>query len=313
MRQSILIVDDMKQNREILGMMFQDTFEILEAENGYEAMCCIRENYDMLAAVLLDVVMPEMDGFEVLEHMRDEAITEVLPVVLITAEEPGIAARRGYALGALDILTKPFDPVVIKKRVENIIELGSRKKEFKKLKNEAENDALTGIFNRKAMEDRIGDILTNSETRCGALCFIDVDNFKTINDSFGHLYGDEVLKQMAENLKNCALPGDVVGRIGGDEFMIFFRNYPSEERLKQKIAGICENFRRYTAEGQITGSIGVARYPQDGDCYGVLFCKADQALYHLKRSGKDGYQFYNESCTSLPFQSVLAQIEGEMK
>lgn len=313
MRQSILIVDDMEQNRKILGMMFQDSFEILEAENGYEAMCCIRENQDVLAAVLLDVVMPVMDGLEVLEHMQDEALTEALPVVLIAAEEPGIAARRGYALGALDILTRPFDPVVIKRRVENIIELGIHKREFKKLKNEAENDALTGIFNRKAMEDRIGGILNNPETQCGALCFIDVDNFKTINDSFGHLYGDEVLKQMAENLKSCALPGDAVGRIGGDEFMIFFRNYSSVERLKQKIAGICENFRRYTAEGQITGSIGVARYPEDGNCYGILFCKADQALYHLKRSGKDGYQFYDESCTSLPFQSVLTQVEGETK
>ena len=120
MRQSILIVDDMEQNRKILGMMFQDTFEILEAENGYEAMCCIRENQDVLAAVLLDVVMPVMDGLEVLEHMQDEALTEALPVVLIAAEEPGIAARRGYALGALDILTRPFDPVVIKRRVENL-------------------------------------------------------------------------------------------------------------------------------------------------------------------------------------------------
>lgn len=311
MRRSILIVDDIKQNREILGMMFQDTFEILEAENGYEAMCCMRENRDVLAAVLLDVMMPVMDGFEVLKHMQDEALTEALPVVLITAEEPGTAARRGYALGALDILTKPFDPVVIKRRVKNIIELGSRKEEYIKLKNEAENDALTGIFNRKAMEDRVGELLNNPETRCGALCFIDVDNFKTINDSFGHLYGDEVLKQMAENLKSCALPGDVVGRIGGDEFMIFFRNYPSEERLEQKITGICENFRRYTAERPITGSIGVARYPEDGDCYGILFCKADQAFYHLKRSGKDGYQFYNEDCTSLPFQSMLTRVKGE--
>ncbi|WP_195267031.1 diguanylate cyclase [Eubacterium sp. 1001713B170207_170306_E7] len=313
MRQSILIVDDMEQNRKILGMMFQDTFEILEAENGYEAMCCIHKNQDMLAAVLLDVVMPVMDGFEVLEHLQDEALTEVLPVVLITAEEPGMAARRGYALGALDILTKPFDPVVIKRRVSNIIELGSRKKEFKKLKNEAENDVLTGIFNRKAMEDRIGTMLCNPETRCGALCFIDVDNFKTINDSFGHLYGDEVLKRMAENLKSCALPGDAVGRIGGDEFMIFFRNYPSEEQLEQKIANICENFRRYTAGGQITGSIGVARYPEDGDGYGVLFSKADQALYHLKRSGKDGYQFYSKDCSSLPFQSVLTCVDDEVE
>lgn len=311
MRQSILIVDDIKQNREVLGMMFQDTFEILEAENGDEAMCCIREKKGELAAVLLDVMMPVMDGFEVLEHMRDEALIDALPVVLITAEEPGMAARRGYALGALDILTKPFDPVVIKKRVQNIIELRNRKEEFKKLKDEAENDALTGIYNRKATEERIEKLLNDPETRRGALCFIDVDNFKTINDSFGHLYGDEVLKQMAENLKSCALPGDAVGRIGGDEFMIFLRNYPSEEQLKQKIAGICGNFRRYTAGGQITGSIGVARYPDDGDCYGVLFCKADQALYHLKRSGKDGYQFYNEDCTSLPFQSLLTSVEGE--
>mgnify|MGYP005802154403 CR=1 FL=1 len=123
MRQAILIADDIEMNRAILRTFFEDTYEILEAANGAEALHQIHEGRDSLAAVLLDIVMPEMDGFQVLEALQGDELLQRVPIFLITAENSQMAIRRGYALGAVDFIVKPFMPEMIRQRMANVIEL----------------------------------------------------------------------------------------------------------------------------------------------------------------------------------------------
>ena len=124
-RQTILIVDDVELNRAILHMVFEEEFQILEAGNGAEALAAIDAHPGGLAAVLLDVVMPVMDGFQVLEELGKRGLLEQLPVFLITAENDPNVLKRGYDLGAVDIIEKPITPYFIKRRIGNVIQLNN--------------------------------------------------------------------------------------------------------------------------------------------------------------------------------------------
>ena len=124
-RQTILIVDDVEMNRAILDATFSEDYRILEAENGKQAMELIMEQQDRLAAILLDVVMPVMDGFEVLEEMQKLELTHKIPVFLITAENSQEVLKRGYELGVVDIIGKPIIPFFIRRRIGNVIRLNN--------------------------------------------------------------------------------------------------------------------------------------------------------------------------------------------
>ena len=132
-KQTILIVDDVELNRAILAELFSDIYHILEAENGREALDILEKDIDQVVMVLLDIVMPVMDGFEVLQEMTDRKLIEQVPVILITSENSDRAALQGYQLGVSDIINKPFNPEVVKRRVANVIELFMHKSNLEKL------------------------------------------------------------------------------------------------------------------------------------------------------------------------------------
>lgn len=138
-RQTILIVDDVEMNRAILEATFSEDYNILEAENGKQALDIIRSRQDCLAAILLDVVMPVMDGFGVLENMQELGLTGKIPVFLITAENSQDVLKRGYDLGVVDIIGKPIIPFFIRRRIGNVIRLNSIVNEQEEiLRNQAE-------------------------------------------------------------------------------------------------------------------------------------------------------------------------------
>ena len=179
-----------------------------------------------------------------------------------------------------------------------------QKRETLRLREQAERDLLTGLYNHVTTTELIDKaILESSPEQRHALFVIDIDNFKTVNDKLGHLYGDEVLEEIALKLKEQFREEDVVGRIGGDEFVVFLKNIPSQKILSLKSRILNDLFRGTQSDGKVvcpfSCSVGVALYPRDGRNYHELFHKADIAMYAAKRSGKDRFRFYSEDLETI--------------
>ncbi len=190
-----------------------------------------------------------------------------------------------------------------------LINIQKQKKRNLQLQKAADSDPLTGILNRQAMQKKVSHLLRTRQIHAGAIGFIDLDNFKTVNDSYGHMFGDEVLKRVAVVLRSILRETDYIGRIGGDEFIVFFREISTREALERKLEQMCESLRQNVDGCHVSVSIGASRYPEDGDTYDVLLHKADQALYMSKRMGKNGFQIYDEACGNKPFRSLLSGMD----
>lgn len=160
----------------------------------------------------------------------------------------------------------------------------------------AQNDPLTGVLNRQTFADKIDRLLEEAAPEpLIALLMLDLDGFKLINDSFGHEVGDSTLIDAAQTLRSVVRHGDLVGRLGGDEFIVCLNGIQNRTDAARKAKQICNALRRaFSAEIQLSASIGVAVYPYDGDDFASLYHKADLALYHVKATGKDNYIFYDE-------------------
>ncbi|MFR5647053.1 MAG: diguanylate cyclase domain-containing protein [Bilophila wadsworthia] len=156
---------------------------------------------------------------------------------------------------------------------------------------------MTGLSNRKRIEEQIAQALEDDKENGAAFLFIDVDNFKAVNDTLGHMFGDEVLRHVASEIRRTVRTSDIVGRVGGDEFIVFLRNIRSLDAISKKAGEICAAFKSKYSEaiphGGISCSVGIALYPGDGACYEDLMHKADQALYAAKEKGKNCFAFYD--------------------
>lgn len=166
------------------------------------------------------------------------------------------------------------------------------------MRRKSQIDNLTRLYNKGAVKLLIDDALANSNaTQKHALICIDIDNFKNVNDSFGHLFGDEVLIDMSKKIKHLFRSSDILGRFGGDEFILMVRDLPDVDFVKDKVARLCDTIRHTyrigNVEQTVSASIGVSIYPQDGMSYEQLYDRADKASYIVKRNGKDGYMFYS--------------------
>lgn len=195
--------------------------------------------------------------------------------------------------------------------IGKLTNIHAAKMETKRLREQASTDPLTGLSNRKATEERVADYLRPDLMRSGAILFLDVDRFKVVNDTYGHQMGDETLQRIAGALRSLFRSTDVIGRIGGDEFVIFLGNVELPEAEK-KADQVCQLFRTgISQEGKfcgVSGSIGISQYPQDGRTYSQLLSRADKALYHAKRAGKDQYAVYEPGMDHLKYQSMLSEV-----
>lgn len=183
--------------------------------------------------------------------------------------------------------------------VKNIDE---QKREEIALKFRSERDALTGLYNKGYTEKTVRDVLAELDMeRYHALMIVDIDSFKNINDTYGHMLGDQVLRECSRRIKYLFRSGDIIGRVGGDEFFICVRNISGNTLAEEKAFDICQSLRESFRFGDVaidlSCSLGAALYPQDGDGFDELYRKADLALYEAKRRGKNGYCFYDDSLT----------------
>ena len=281
----ILVVDDCADNIELM-------LEILR-EAGYtdvtstmlpEQVCPLHRQhcYDL---ILLDLQMPELNGFQVMKGLKEIEQGGYLPVLALTAQPSfKIAALEA---GARDFISKPFDLLEVHKRIHNMLEVRLLYKEL------ALHDPLTGLPNRRLLEDRIATTLQHAarQQHKAAVMYLDLDGFKAINDTHGHAYGDEILKMVAQRLVGSSRRDDTVARVGGDEFVIVMGDIGSLNDAKEPAAKLIEVIAApYEVNGmtlRLSTSIGIAIYPDDADDVNALIAVADGALYEAKRSGKN--------------------------
>jgi diguanylate cyclase (GGDEF)-like protein len=293
----ILVVDDSPDNIELME-------EILRAE-GYtcvsstmlpEQVCPLhrQHNYDL---ILLDLQMPGLNGFQVMKGLKEIEHGGYLPVLALTAQPSfKIAALEA---GARDFISKPFDLLEVHKRIHNMLEVRLLYKElaqYSKTQQElALHDALTGLPNRRLLEDRIATTLqhANRNHHKAAIMYIDLDGFKAINDTYGHAYGDEVLKTIAKRLLDCSRKEDTVARLGGDEFMVVLSEVQGLADAQGPAAKIVEAVSEPIFINDLTlglsTSIGISIYPDDAETVDSLISIADYALYEAKRGGKNRF------------------------
>lgn len=179
----------------------------------------------------------------------------------------------------------------------------------------AQRDQLTGLYHKAATEGKIKEALRMRREQDApfALLIVDVDNFKNVNDRLGHLYGDAVLTQLAEHLEGLFRPEDVVGRIGGDEFFVFLKNYGSTDSLKACANEICAQFHKTYSEGDafvtISASIGISICTRAGQSFDSLYREADAALYDAKARGKNTFSFYTSDLNA-DYISTRTEIDS---
>lgn len=171
--------------------------------------------------------------------------------------------------------------------------------ELMEIKSRAMTDSLTKAQNRMTFEENVQFTLSNCKNESHALFFIDLDDFKYINDNFGHGFGDFVLKSLADRIRNRVQKHDFIGRVGGDEFLVLMKDIEDIGTIRKRADQLLEDLRSEYSDGEnahtVKVSIGVARYPMDGHNYDELYRKADKALYHSKALGKDISTLYTES------------------
>lgn len=289
---TLLIVDDEKQNRTLLTELLQDDYQIILAKNGAQALERAEERAPDL--ILLDVLMPEMDGYAVIQALKSNDVTRNIPVIFISALDSPTDEERGLELGAVDYIAKPFHPPIVRVRVKNHLKSVHQRRLLEHL---ALIDSLTEIPNRR----RFTAIYAQEWRRClrnhasFSLLVIDVDRFKAFNDSYGHAAGDLVLKRVAQTLQAALKrPGDFVARYGGEEFAIILPEIdaPGAQMLAEQIRAQVEEMHipHAAASGVpwLTISIGGATtLPKESDVDSEFFCRADSRLYDAKHAGRN--------------------------
>ncbi len=304
----VLIVDDSAMNRLALSRILQDEYKVTGVSSGKELFNVLEETDPKL--ILLDVIMPDMDGFEVIAKLKSSDEYSKIPVIFITGLNDPASEEKGLQMGAIDYITKPFKSNVVMARVRAYVQLYEFIKQTEML---GQNDGLTGLYNKKMTEQQIRKQLASRPTlKCGALMVIDVDNFKSINDTFGHLYGDAVITQLGSSLRSIFQKSDILGRVGGDEFFVFLRNYKDKDVVIQRAEELCNEFRKtYEQNGaivKISASVGIATTDDSFD-FEDIYKFADIALYSTKSKGKNGYTFYTGQ-EEIAYKSTRTEIEN---
>jgi len=295
---SILIVDDEKMNVNLLEEILHDAgFHCVAGTTDPFAVCALHQanQYDL---ILLDLHMPGMNGFQVMESLQEIETIGYVPILVITGQPD--QKLRALASGAKDFITKPFDLIELTMRIHNMLEVRLLYKRLDQqnhtLKSLALHDELTGLPNRRLLMDRLSLAIAYARrSQCTmAVMYLDLDGFKQINDTLGHDAGDALLCEVANRLVGTVRQADTVARLGGDEFMIALPELSHADDASELGATVVEAISQpYRIQGhdvRMTASIGISVYPIHGEDVETLMKSADLALYEAKHSGKNDFR-----------------------
>ncbi|MCR4440448.1 MAG: diguanylate cyclase [bacterium] len=301
----ILVVDDVAANVELLkSHLSTQGYEVLVAHSGPEALDIVDQEAPDL--VLLDVVMPDMDGFEVCRRLKASTATDFVPVIMVTALDEVEYKVRGMEAGADDFVTKPFNRLELLVRVKSLLRIKQLHDQLEhkvrqlqameaQLREMAITDGLTGLYNYRYFKEQLTHEVDRAarHKECFSLIMLDIDHFKLYNDTHGHLAGDKVLKDLARLLRDNVRKIDVAARYGGEEFALILVQTPRPASgvVARKLQALVEEFPfahgEQQPQGKLTISMGVATYPEDGHTAEELIAAADRRLYRAKAEGRN--------------------------
>ncbi len=296
--EKILIIDDSPVQANFLSSILTDDYEVTVVNSAEEGLKQAKaEEYSL---ILLDVIMPGMDGFQLLKMLQEEVILRHTPVILITSLNDIQHEEQGLTLGAVDYITKPFHPAIVRARVNTHIHLYRYRTQIER---EATVDQLTGVPNRRRY-DAVSGKRWQDAIRLGApisICMFDIDKFKVYNDSFGHPAGDKVIKAVAETAASMLRRGtDFFARYGGEEFVALILGGGAENDFAhlQKVRQAVENLHiphNPEVSQWVTVSIGgITVLPKVGSSFDMYLKMADAMLYDAKRFGRNQVVWTNE-------------------
>nr|WP_325185988.1 diguanylate cyclase [uncultured Oscillibacter sp.] len=301
--EKILIVDDSFLQAAQLKSIIDDEYDVVVAQTAEDGLR--RASDEDFSLILLDVVMPEMDGFTLLKKLQEEIITQSIPVILITSLADAVNEQHGLVLGAVDYITKPYIPLIVKARVNTHVKLYQYRRQ---VEEQSMTDQLTGVANRRRY-DRYSLTKWNEAARLKvpfSICMFDIDHFKVYNDTFGHPAGDKVIAAIAKTVSSqLKRSTDFVARYGGEEFVAFSMGEPSEKifehlkKIRQAIEDLHIPHSPTVSEWVTVSAGGVTVIPETGISYDVYLKIADTMLYDAKKHGRNRVVWADERLKQL--------------
>ena len=301
--EKILIVDDSFLQAAQLKSIIDDEYDVVVAQTAEDGLR--RASDEDFSLILLDVVMPEMDGFTLLKKSQEEIITQSIPVILITSLADAVNEQHGLVLGAVDYITKPYIPLIVKARVNTHVKLYQYRRQ---VEEQSMTDQLTGVANRRRY-DRYSLTKWNEAARLKvpfSICMFDIDHFKVYNDTFGHPAGDKVIAAIAKTVSSqLKRSTDFVARYGGEEFVAFSMGEPSEKifehlkKIRQAIEDLHIPHSPTVSEWVTVSAGGVTVIPETGISYDVYLKIADTMLYDAKKHGRNRVVWADERLKQL--------------
>lgn len=292
---TILVVDDMTTTLLLIHDLLKDTYEVKIAKSGTKALEILESPND-IDLILLDIEMPDINGYDVCKRIKNNETIKNIPIIFITGRTSQEDEEYGLNLGAIDYITKPFNKAIVKLRIKNYLDLKIKNDMLEKL---SMYDGLTNIRNRRFFDETFEKTFNEikRDKKSLAVLMIDIDFFKPYNDNYGHGQGDETLRKVAKALeKTIKRASDFVARYGGEEFVILLKdiNKDGVEAVANNLLNavrelkITHEFSKI--EKYVTVSIGASFYNSSSDITKLeLLLKADETLYNVKNSGRNNF------------------------
>jgi diguanylate cyclase (GGDEF)-like protein len=317
-RYKLLIVDDVAQNIQVAANILQQgAYQIAFAQDGPTAIQQSEANrFDL---ILLDIMMPDMDGFEVCRQIKQNPANQEIPVIFLTAKNDAESVVRGFELGAMDYLTKPFNGAELQARVKTHLELyrskqklraanqrlnieiAQRQKAEEELRRSREeyrqlaiHDGLTGLYNTRHLYGAVQQLVADGRRRSShfSIIFLDIDNFKRVVDTHGHLNGSQALAEVAQTIMACIAAPAFGVAYGGDEFVVVLPDSDHLQALEKareiRSRMLSTRYLPALPEGvHLQASFGVSTFPEDAEDIKAMLAEADKAMFQVKTRGKN--------------------------
>ncbi|MBF0381132.1 MAG: EAL domain-containing protein [Magnetococcales bacterium] len=325
-KQTILVVDDAAATKGMLDKILPQNYLVEFAKGNSDVFRQIETKKPNL--ILINITAKNMDGLGLCRSLQKKDVVKHIPIIFITDRQDQKNEAAGFASGAVDFLYHPFNPPMVLARVQTHIQLCSsemnlqreiaqRKSLEQQLHEQAKFDPLTKLPNRNLFQDRLQQTILHADRNKQpfALMVIDLDRFKWINDTLGHDTGDELLIEASKRIKGVVRRTDTVSRLGGDEFTVILPEILHDSMADLIARKILEQmslpFKLTKQEVVLSGSVGIAIYPNDGATTEDLIKNADIAMYQAKESGRDAFQFFSQDINKKVYRRL--QLEREMR
>lgn len=326
---NVIVIDAQEDSRELIRNYLRSDIKAYLCENGFEGFEILRNELSSTDVIVLDMELPDNESFSIIHEIKNDKFTRNIPVIAIVSSKDTETEIKVLKSGAMDVMHRPLVPELVQCQIDRILEIKDvnlrlegqvidKTRELEALSvytNEiqmmARKDALTGIYNRAYFEDMATTYI--KRVKRGCIYMIDMDDFKSINDKYGHLAGDETLKKFAEIISDNINGRGIIGRIGGDEFIALLEDCDDKDKMAEIAMNIINDIGEcefhFDKNLRISASIGISVMPDNGIEFKELYNKADKALYYVKQNGKTQFHFYSDDNVN---QDLNTSIQADL-